>query len=380
MSSSPSSSMLPATARQAERTTLISAVVNLLLSTAQVVIGLFAHSQALIADGIHSLSDLVADGVILVVNRRSHAAPDADHAYGHRRYENAASLFLGVLLLAVGAGMLWAGATRIQNPALIPTAHVSALYAALAALAVKEGLFRYMLASARRLGSSMLVANAWHARSDAASSLVVAAGIIGNLTGYPILDPLAAMVVGVMVGRMGWTFGWNALNDLMDRALPAAEVAKLQATLAATSGVLSVHDLRTRRMGDYSILDAHLEVAPRISVSEGHYIAARARDRVLAAHDSLFVQIHIDPAETIPTDAGALPMRDEILPLIAHAAPELLDRPYTVALHYLEGRLAIDISLSSDAPFEGLPAIRAALAQHTQAPVEVTLYRCMRAD
>src|SRR5690606_191512 len=124
----------------------------------------------------------------------------------------------------------------------------------------KEGLFRYMLAIAKRVKSSMLVANAWHARSDAASSLVVGVGVIGNLAGYPILDPIAAMIVGGLIGKMGWQFGWNALHDLMDRAVDVAEMQAIQATLVETPGVVGVHDVRTSKMGDMIIVDAHIEV------------------------------------------------------------------------------------------------------------------------
>ena len=141
------------------------------------------------------------------------------------------------------------------------------------ALVAKELLFRYMLSVAKRVKSSMLVANAWHARSDAASSLVVGIGIIGNLAGYPILDPIAALIVGFMVARMGWSFGWDALHDLMDRSVDEQEVAAIRRTLGETPGVRSVHDVRTRKMGDMIVVDAHIEV------DAAHQRRSRARHR-----------------------------------------------------------------------------------------------------
>jgi cation diffusion facilitator family transporter len=138
-----------------------------------------------------------------------------------------------------------------------------------------------MLAVAKRVKSSLLVANAWHARSDAASSLVVGLGIVGNLAGYPILDPIAALIVGFMVGRMGWSFGWDAMHDLMDRSADEAEVAAIRQTLVETPGVQGVHDLRTRKMGDLIVVDAHLEVDASITVEAGHEITVEARMRVL---------------------------------------------------------------------------------------------------
>ncbi|MFZ2298821.1 MAG: cation diffusion facilitator family transporter, partial [Aquabacterium sp.] len=167
--------------RVAQRTTWVSVGVNLVLTVLQVVVGFFAHSQALIADGIHSLSDLVADFVVLLASRHSRKGPDADHHYGHHRYETAASMVLGVLLLSVGVGMLWSAVGKLSTPESIPDVKPIALYVAVFTLLSKELLFRYMLHAAERVRSSMLVANAWHARSDAASSLVVALGIVGNL-------------------------------------------------------------------------------------------------------------------------------------------------------------------------------------------------------
>src|SRR5690554_1232548 len=156
------------------RSTLVSVAVNIVLTVAQLMVGVFAQSQALVADAIHSLSDLVSDGVVLVANKHSLKAPDSDHPYGHLRFETAASLGIGILLLAVGLGMIWNSISKLQDPQSIPTVHSAALYVALITLVGKEGLFRYMLRVAKHVRSTMLVANAWHARSDAASSLVVA--------------------------------------------------------------------------------------------------------------------------------------------------------------------------------------------------------------
>jgi len=177
----------------------------------------------------------------------------------------------------------------------VATVHASALWVAGAALVAKELLFRYMLAVAKAVKSSMLVANAWHARSDAASSAVVGLGIIGNLAGYPILDPIAALVVGLMVGKMGWEFGWSALHDLMDRAADEQEVEAIRRTLVETPGVSDVHDVRTRKMGDMIVVDAHIEVDAQLTVEAGHDIAVAARQRVMQRHRVLNLMTHVDP-------------------------------------------------------------------------------------
>lgn len=280
----------------ARRSTWVSVAVNLVLSTVQVAVGLFVASQALIADGIHSLSDLAADFVVLLALRHSRKAPDADHHYGHQRYENAASLVLGALLLAVGVGMLWSAAGKLATPEAIAPGSRVALGVALFTLLAKEGLFRYMLAVAEKVRSSMLVANAWHARSDAASSLVVAVGIAGNLLGWPLLDPVAALVVGLMVGKMGWEFLWDALHDLTDRAASEEETRAIEQEIRAVPGVMGLHDLRTRRTGDMILVDVHLEIDGNLTVREGHAIADEVHTRVMARHPVLNVLTHVDPA------------------------------------------------------------------------------------
>ena len=249
----------------------------------------------MIADGIHSLSDLVADFVVLFANHHSQKDADEDHPYGHQRFETAASLVLGLLLLAVGVGMVWSAVVKLANPGCVPRVCSVALWVAGGALVGKGVLFRDMLAVAKRVKSSMLVANAWHARSDAASSLVVGVGIAGNLAGYPILDPIAALIVGFMVGKMGWEFGWDAMHDLMDRAVDEQEVQAIRQTLLDTPGVAGVHDVRTRKMGDMVVVDAHLEVDAQITVEEGHDIAVEARQRVMQRHRVLNLMTHVDP-------------------------------------------------------------------------------------
>ena len=279
----------------ASRSTWVSVAVNLVLTTTQIVAGVLTRSQGLIADGIHSLSDLIADFVVLFANRHSQKDADAAHPYGHHRFETAASLVLGALLLAVGIGMLWSAFLKLEQPQSVPTVHAAALWVAGAALVAKELLFRYMLSVAKQVKSSMLVANAWHARSDAASSLVVGVGIAGNLAGYPILDPIAAAIVGFMVSRMGWGFSWDALHDLMDRAIDEREVEAIRRTLRETPGVSDVHDVRTRKMGDMIVVDAHIEVDASLSVEAGHDIAVEARSRVMQRHRVLNLMTHVDP-------------------------------------------------------------------------------------
>jgi cation diffusion facilitator family transporter len=331
------------------KSTLMSVGVNLVLMSLQVVIGFFAHSQALIADGVHSLADLISDFIVLIANRASAEQPDADHNYGHRRYETVASLFLGGLLVAVGIGMLWRAGTRLANADDIPAVHVSALVVALLVLVSKETLFRYMLRQAERVRSAMLIANAWHARSDAASSLVVAIGIVGSLFGVRLLDPIAAAIVGFLVARMGWVFGWNALQDLSDRALDEAATADIRKLLMATAGVRDVHELRTRKMGDLALVDAHILVDPLISVSEGHYIAESARSRVMTDKRVLDALIHVDPEnDAVSHPPARLPTRAAVAALVDAELAQCGLHAAALNVHYLSTGLDVDITLAAD--------------------------------
>ena len=285
----------PAKQVAAQKSTLVSVFVNIGLTITQVFAGVVSGSQGLIADGIHSLTDLVADFVVLFANHHSAKDADDDHHYGHQRYETAASLFLGVSLLVVGVGMLWKAGEKIIDPVPTGQIQIMALYVACGSLFAKELLFRYMLAVAERVRSSMLVANAWHARSDAASSLVVAVGIGGALLGYPILDSVGALIVGLMVGKAGWEFSWDALHDLMDRAVSTEEHQKIEEIIRSTHGVKGFHDLRTRKMGDMILVDVHIEVDANSTVQLGHDIALAARNQIMKDLPVLNVMTHIDP-------------------------------------------------------------------------------------
>ncbi|HEX8988650.1 MAG TPA: cation diffusion facilitator family transporter [Rhodocyclaceae bacterium] len=284
--------------REGRKVTWVSVGVNVCLTILQIGVGLLAHAQSLVADGFHSLSDLVADFLVLVANFHSRHPADEAHPYGHQRIETAASLALGLLLFGTGAAILWYAAGRLQHLDVLPAVAPLAFWTALATIAAKEGLFRYMLHVGERLRSPMLIANAWHARSDAASSLVAACGIGGSLLGVRWLDPLAAVIVGFMILRMGWEFAWESLRELMDEGLSPEALEAIRDTLRGTPGVLDVHDLRTRRMAHQALVDAHIRVDGRISVSEGHRIAESARRRIVSAHSHVLdVLVHVDPED-----------------------------------------------------------------------------------
>lgn len=360
-----------ARARSIQQVTLVAVLTNSLLALGQLLIGVFAHAFSLVADAVHTLSDLLTDAMVLFAGRKSAQPADRDHPYGHGRFETAASLLLGGTLTAVGIGFLWHSGLRLQSMDEAPALHQAALWMACLTLIAKEGLFRYTRAAARRLQAPMLEANAWHARSDAASSVVVAAGIAGSLAGYPFLEPLAAALVGFLIGHMGLRLAWRAMRELVDTGLPAEDVARISQTIQHTPGVLGVHDIRTRRMADRVLCDTHVQVDPRITVSEGHRISDAVYASIRAAHpDIRDVLVHIDPEDdgdlhTPPP--GPLPERDEVVHRVAHLLGEA-SKAQRVQIHYLGDRVDVEVMLTADATaclaIDALKARASALLAH----------------
>ncbi|MCL2021383.1 MAG: cation diffusion facilitator family transporter [Betaproteobacteria bacterium] len=357
-------------ARSIRNVTLVGVAINSILAIGQIVVGLFANAFSLVADAMHTLSDLVADFMVLAAGKHGANPADLDHPYGHGRIETVATLALGISLVVVGIGFLWASGIRLQDMESQPPLHPAALVMALVALVGKEILFRYTLAGGRRLKAPMLEANAWHARSDAASTLVVAIGIGGSLAGFPFLEPLAAAVVGFIILRMGVIQTWSAVRELIDTGLPNEELVRLRQTINATPGVTGLHDLRTRRMANRVLCDAHVQVDSRITVSEGHYISESVLLAVRQAHPDIGeVLVHVDAEDDDAEQlfirrAERLPSRAAVLADLAALIGEqqALKR---LQLHYLEGKVEVEAYLSADAPLPGAERVDAWLAEHS---------------
>ena len=331
------------------RITLIGAVVDFLLAIVKIVVGFVAHSQSLIADGIHSLSDLVTDAVVLFAARHAHMDADEDHPYGHGRFETLATVALGLALMGLAVGIILDAGYRLAEgePHALPGA--AALVVAALSVLSKEILYRYTVFVADRHGSPMLKANAWHHRSDALSSVVVLFGVGGAMAGYWYLDGIAAIGVGLMIAKIGWELAWNAVRELVDTALEPDRVEAIRRAILETDGVVSLHILRSRRMGGEALVDVHIQVSPTISVSEGHYVSETVRRRVIAEIDEVTdVMVHIDPEddEAVPSPPD-LPLRSELLERLHQrwrdidAARHIAD----VTLHYLEGRIQVILHL-----------------------------------
>jgi cation diffusion facilitator family transporter len=345
------SELLPGKARERtmRRVTLTAAATNLLLSMAQIIGGVFTQSQALIADGAHTLSDLLSDGVVLLAGRQANIQPDSEHPYGHARIETLATVAVGLLLIGAGLGIGLDAGRRLFEPDRLLSPEPLALAFAVLAIVLKEGLYHYTMRVARRIRSNLLKANAWHHRSDVVSSLVVLVGVGGTLAGLPYLDAAAAVVVAALIAHMGGRLVWDSARELIDTGLAQEEVARIRETILGVEGVKGVHMLRTRRMAGTALADVHIQVPPRISISEGHQISERVRTAVTNTfEDVIDVTVHIDPEDDEhQPPALYLPPRAALLEALQR---EWADIPETrqmenVVLHYVGGQIHLELYL-----------------------------------
>lgn len=335
--------------RDSRRVTVTGVAVNASLAAAQVLAGVLGHSQALVADGIHTLSDLFTDFLVLFGAKKGAKAADAEHPYGHARIETLTSLALSLVLIGVGFAIAVSASLRMTGETAPPAPSPVTLVVALVALVAKESLYRYVLRAARRLRSALLETNAWHYRSDAFSSIIVAVGIGGSLIGFRHLDALAAIGVAAIIGKIGGNLGWAAMRELIDTGLSDAEIARVREVILGTDGVKALHLLRTRQTGGLALIDVHILVDGTISVSEGHQISEAVRQRLMREIEGVTdVMVHIDPEddERAAPSAG-LPLREAALARLRGYFKDIPDAAAIedIDLHYLDGRLYVELLL-----------------------------------
>ena len=329
--------------------TLLGALLDLVLGAAKVSGGLWTHSQALVADGVHSLSDLATDALVLFAARHARADADLEHPYGHARIETAASAVLGACLMLVAAGIAFDAVRGLFDPAGLAVPGAWALGFALVSVIAKEAMYHYTMHHARRLRSPLLRANAWHTRSDAASSLVVIVGTGGALAGLAYLDAVAAVLVAWMVARIGFRVARSGMAELIDTGLDAGALAELRRVILSVDGVSDLHQLRTRRMAGRVLVDVHVILAnPRISLSEGHQIAEAVRHVLTrAVEDVDDVTVHVDPEDDDTRAPLPLPARGELLARLGKRLEpiEAAQEIRRVVLHYLDNRVHLELEL-----------------------------------
>lgn len=336
--------------RHVRRVTLVGSAVDLSLGIIKIVGGWFSHSQALIADGVHSLSDLATDVLVLYAAKHAHAEADEEHPYGHGRIETAATVGLGIALMLISIGIVYDGASALLDPAKLVAPKAWAI--ALAALSVisKEAVYHYTIRYARRLKSEMLRANAWHSRSDAISSVVVIIGVGGALLGVTSLDAIAALVVAIMIGKIGFDVARSSVSELIDTGVDAEHLEEIRNAIQSVDGVDSLHLLRTRRMAGQVLVDVHLILSdPRVSVSEGHQVSETVRSVLIRHFDDIAdVTVHIDPEDDEHAAPGKhLGLRDQVLGRLEARWQHLpaARQIKRVNLHYLNGRIHVEVEL-----------------------------------
>ncbi len=363
MSSTADNTLQNSRYQEVRKVTLIGSLVDFLLGVAKILVGVVAHSQALVADGVHSLSDLATDFIVLYAAKHSHREADEDHPYGHGRIETLATVGLGISLIAVALGIGYDAVQRMNEPDHLQVPGMLALGVAFISVISKEAIYQYTRNAARRLRSNMLMANAWHSRSDAISSIVVIIGILGAMMGYTYLDSVAAIAVAAMIAKIGFDLVRDSSRELIDTALDPELTDHIRDEVLDVDGVRALHMLRSRRSGGDALVDLHLQVDPRISVSEGHQIGDTVRRRLLKRVEEVTdVTVHIDPEnDEQESPCDQLPLRgmviDKLKQYWSEAGIEDIDDDQ-ITLHYLGGRLQIELYL----PLSVLDRVEAAAA------------------
>ncbi|MFD2230740.1 cation diffusion facilitator family transporter [Alkalimarinus sediminis] len=341
--------------KQAQQVTLIGMVIDVILGILKIVFGLVSHSYALIADGLHSFSDALTDILVIAITKYSRLEPDEDHPYGHERFETLGTVFLGCLLIAVAGAMAWDSVMRLLSQTSIEIPTWPALVIAAVSILAKELIFRYTFHVGTKIKSDLIIANAWHSRTDALSSIVVFIGIAGAMSGYSWLDAAAAVVVAIMIAKVGWDLSWDSIKELVDTAIPPEETEELREFIKQTPGIQNVHDLRSRHMGPDIILDVHLQVRPSISVSEGHQIGLIVTDRLKKQYSHIReVTFHIDAEDDDQNGQHAttasLPLRDEVINTLRKSWANSIDLKddHNINLHYLNNQISVEIFIESN--------------------------------
>lgn len=282
--------------------TMVGSVVNAALTAFKIVAGIIGHSAAMVADGVHSLSDLLSDVVVLVFVRISGKGRDKNHDYGHGKFETFATLIISLMLLVVGANLMSSGIASIKKilgGESVEAPGMIALWAALLSIVSKEILYRYTAVQGRKLDSPMMVANAWHHRSDALSSVGSLLGIGGAILlgdKFVILDPLAGCVISIFIIVMAVRMSIPAIKELLDVSLPDEMEDEIERTAKGVPGVVDLHELKTRREGPGIVLEGHLVLHSDISLEQAHSISKQVeralRDRF---GDSTQISLHLEP-------------------------------------------------------------------------------------
>ena len=335
--------------------TVVGSVVDALLALGKLTGGTVAQSQSLIADGIHSVSDLVTDLLVILAARHSSQEADSEHPYGHGRIQAIATALLAVSLAAIALGIAWDALSRLRGNGELMTPGWLAVAVAAVSVVAKEAVYQYTIRVGRKLDSGLLRANAWHSRTDALSSLIVIAGVLGVMLGFPWADAIGAVGVAVIIFYAAFKIGREAFDELIDTGLDPKTLTLMRETILSVSGVIDVHEIRTRRMGSQLLADMHIHVNPLISVSEGHHIG----DRVMQVLGERFktladIVVHIDPEDDFEMfNPSGLPLRSDLGEAVRKTLASsdwgtrsLEVGDFSLVLHYIGGSVTAEVVMA----------------------------------
>ncbi len=331
------------------RVTVIGGIIDLLLGLVKIIVGKLAFSQALVADGVHSLSDLATDVMVIWAAKHASREPDEHHPYGHQRIETVATIVLGLMLAAVAFGIAYDALGDVWRHEAVSVPGAWALVVAVISVISKEWVYHYTIRVADRLQSEMLRSNAWHSRTDAISSVIVIIGVAGAMIGWVYLDAIAAVAVALMIIYIAIKMVRSGILELIDTGVEPERLQAMTSVIRETEGVVDAHDLRTRLMGANIYLDGHVLVDPKVSVSEGHRIGEAVRHRLKQEFDEITdITIHIDSEDDASYQlSDKLPLRNK---LKQHFLDQLADIPQAqgirrITFHYLNGRIHAELWL-----------------------------------
>lgn len=287
---------------QANRVTWIGFFGNLALTLFKLLAGIAGRSAAMVADAVHSVSDFGTDLVVVGSLKVASRPRDGNHKYGHGKVETLATAFIGGVLFVVGLGIFGSGVKNvIEHYTIAPLERpgMIAFYAALASIAIKEILFRYTLQVGQRINSQVVIANAWHHRSDVYSSLGTVAGIGGAIflgDRWVILDPLAAMAVSFFIFRIAFSITRESLLELIETSLPGKKEKEIIELARNVKGVFNPHDLKTRKIGNNIAIDLHIEVESTLNIEDAHHITVKLEEKIRQMYgEETFISVHTEP-------------------------------------------------------------------------------------
>jgi cation diffusion facilitator family transporter len=343
--------------KHALKVTLLGLAANLILALAKGFIGIIANSSALIADAGHSVSDLLSDGITLWAVRMSSIPKDKNHPYGHGKFETVGTFIIALLLLFTGIGVAGHVFNRMDASVVPGTI---ALWMAGIAIIVKEALFHVTRMVGRRTGSRVLMANAWHHRSDAISSVAALLGIAGAQLGIPLMDPIAGMLVAGLIIKTGIDIGYESIRELTDETVEEDVISELGKIMSGIEGVDHYHEMRARRMGPHLLVDLHIQVDSMMSISAAHQVAERVRLEILEKLPAVNeVLVHVDAEDDHVGDEGSELLQDIVLmrpqgeiendvKKVLAEIPEIQGITH-IYCHYLNQKLTVQVNILLDA-------------------------------